>query len=331
MFESPAPTRPVVTLDPWSVDYGSAVGFDEEEPDDSNSNLDVDPFVETDNWSAGIKPAPLPLPESVVFVDGVQRVEYWARVDDGETLAEAAFASVAVGAVVSRAGGATMSCEYKSRVFGVAGGVAAGPQVVPSRTGPLVYEVSPAEKTGHAAVFQAIAIRRRDLEHSCVTKALETHPLVIADGRLDRPEVSPNQLAGIAKTLQQLYVKAEQRVLIARLQPCTRTPMFQITDSWGSRFSWFMRLPHTRAIHHSYAGVVRLEVPVAGTLRPPVEVADMLTHNLPRFASKPEHDPRAPQNLLPVGALERHLRHELGDARYIRRLIEDYIVLGGRS
>ena len=51
----------------------------------------------------------------------------------------------------------------------------------------------------------------------------------------------------------------------------------------------------------------------------------MLTHNLPRFASRPEHDPRAPQNLLPVGALETQLRHELGDARYIRRLIEDYI------
>ncbi len=330
MFESPAPTRPVVTLDPWSVDYGSAVGFDEEEPED-NPHFDVDTFIETDDWSSGIEPAAIPLPESVVFVDGVQRVEYWARVDDGETLVEAAFASVAVGAVVSRSGGATMSCEYKSRVFGVAGGVAAQPQVVPSRTGPLVYEVSPAEKTGHAAVFQAIAIRRRDLEHLCVQKALETHPLVIADGRLDRPEVSANQLAGIAKTLQQLYVKAEQRALIARLLPGTRTPMFQITDSWGSRYSWFMRLPYTRAIHHSYAGVVRLEVPVAGTLRAPIEVADMLTHNLPRFASKPEHDPRAPQNLLPVGALERQLRHGLGDARYIRRLIEDYIALGGRS
>ena len=55
----------------------------------------------------------------------------------------------------------------------------------------------------------------------------------------------------------------------------------------------------------------------------PVGLADMVSHNLPRFASKPEHDPRAPQNLQPVGALEKRLRHELGDQRYIRRLIED--------
>ena len=49
----------------------------------------------------------------------------------------------------------------------------------------------------------------------------------------------------------------------------------------------------------------------------------MVSHNLPRFASRPEHDARAPQNLQPVGALEKRLRHELGDQRYIRRLIED--------
>ncbi len=56
MFESPATARPLVTLDPWSVDYGSAVGFEEETPDEENS-FDVDPFVETREWSAGIVPA----------------------------------------------------------------------------------------------------------------------------------------------------------------------------------------------------------------------------------------------------------------------------------
>ncbi len=329
MFESPAAARPIVTLDPWSVDYGSAAGFDEENPDEQ-SNFEVDAFVEMEDWSAGVVPDAVPLPESVAFVDGVQRVEYWARVDDGETLAEAAFASVAVGATVSEAGRARMACEYTSRVFGIAGPVAAQPQVVPSRNGLLVYEVARGEGSdGHRAVMQAIAMKRRDLEHDCVRKLLAKHPLVIADGRIDRPEASENQLVGVAKTLQQLYLAGEQRALIARLGAGQRTPMFQITDSWGSRYSWFLRLPYTRVIHHSYAGIVRLEVPVAGTVGPPVRVADMLTHNLPRFASKPEHDPRAPQNLLPVGALERQLRHELGDARYIRRLIEDHI--SGRS
>jgi hypothetical protein len=56
-----------------------------------------------------------------------------------------------------------------------------------------------------------------------------------------------------------------------------------------------------------------------------VDVADMLSHNLPRYASRPEHDPRAPQNLVPVGALEKRLRHELGDQTFIRRAIEDHL------
>jgi hypothetical protein len=51
----------------------------------------------------------------------------------------------------------------------------------------------------------------------------------------------------------------------------------------------------------------------------------MVSHNLPRYASRPQHDPRAPQNLLPVGGLERRLRHELGDAVFIRRAIEDHL------
>ena len=94
-------------------------------------------------------------------------------------------------------------------------------------------------------------------------KLLAIHPMVIADGRLDRPEVAPNQLVGVAKTLHQLYLKGEQRALIARIGSGERTPIFLISDSWGSRYSWFLRLPYTRRIHHSYAGIVRLEVPVA--------------------------------------------------------------------
>ncbi len=41
-------------------------------------------------------------------------------------------------------------------------------------------------------------------------------------------------------------------------------------------------------------------------------VADDVTATIPRFASEPFRDPRAPVNLTPVGALEKHLRHRLG-------------------
>jgi hypothetical protein len=70
------------------------------------------------------------------------------------------------------------------------------------------------------------------------------------------------------------------------------------------------------------AGVVRLEADAAMGLDAARELANFAAGMLPRFASQPGHDARAPQNLYPVGALETHLRHRLGDPMLIRRAIE---------
>jgi hypothetical protein len=43
---------------------------------------------------------------------------------------------------------------------------------------------------------------------------------------------------------------------------------------------------------------------------------------LPRFASDAARDPRAPQNLYPIGGLEAQLKHRLGDPAVVRRAIE---------
>lgn len=324
MFESPASTQPQLTLDPWSAEYGSAFDFEEEEETDEAPNFEVDPLVETADWSHGIVPQPLPFPDRVAFIDGVQRIESWARVDDAESSSVAVLASVAVGCVFSTPDAASVSVDYVSRVLAIGGTTRAEPLVVSTPRHDLVFEVLPATGTGRHGAMQAAAVRRRDLELASIQKHLPQTPLVIADGRLVDLTRGPNQLAGIAKTLHQLYLAGEQRALVSRLGAGERTPVFEIKDSWGARHSWFLRLPYTRAIHHSYAGIVRLEIPVDAS-RSPVEVADMLSHNLPRYASRPEHDPRAPQNLVPVGALEKRLRHELGDQAFIRRAIEDHL------
>jgi len=51
-----------------------------------------------------------------------------------------------------------------------------------------------------------------------------------------------------------------------------------------------------------------------------VDLADLVASALPRFAGRPS-DPRAPQNLAPVGGLEAWLRHRLGHAGIIRRAL----------
>jgi hypothetical protein len=49
--------------------------------------------------------------------------------------------------------------------------------------------------------------------------------------------------------------------------------------------------------------------------------ADRTAALLPRFASRPHKDPRAPQNLYPIAGLERELRRRLGDAGVLYRAL----------
>lgn len=54
-------------------------------------------------------------------------------------------------------------------------------------------------------------------------------------------------------------------------------------------------------------------------------IADLVACHLPRYAGRPGVDPRAPQNLTPVGALETRLKHRLGSATVISRALLQHI------
>jgi hypothetical protein len=62
-----------------------------------------------------------------------------------------------------------------------------------------------------------------------------------------------------------------------------------------------------------WGATVRLEIPTHVGLRAAADLADLAAALLPRYAGVGHIDPRAPQNLQPVAALERYLRHGLGD------------------
>jgi hypothetical protein len=52
-----------------------------------------------------------------------------------------------------------------------------------------------------------------------------------------------------------------------------------------------------------------------------VRLADQTAAVLPRYASEPHKDQRAPQNLYPIGGLERELRRRLGDPALLYRAL----------
>ena len=56
-----------------------------------------------------------------------------------------------------------------------------------------------------------------------------------------------------------------------------------------------------------------------------VAMADRVTALLPAFAGRPS-DPRTPQNLAPVAALEGWLRHRMGNRAIVRRALTQALV-----
>jgi hypothetical protein len=123
---------------------------------------------------------------------------------------------------------------------------------------------------------------------------------------------------GYIKTHHASYLPAGQAAVVAALMPGQRTPAFTMGTSWR-RNSWYLQLPGTPGV--PWSGIVRLECPAelppAGVTR----LADLTARLLPPLASTPHKDPRAPQNLVPIGGLERELRHRLGDQQLLYRAL----------
>ena len=71
---------------------------------------------------------------------------------------------------------------------------------------------------------------------------------------------------------------------------------------------------------HPRRGIVR-EASGDLTRAEAADLADHVTATLPRFASQPHNDPRAPQNLHPIAGLERELRHRLGHPAVMDRAL----------
>ena len=114
------------------------------------------------------------------------------------------------------------------------------------------------------------------------------------------------------------YLAAGPRAVVARLAARQRTPVFLIQTKW-TRYSWYLRL--TEATGHPWAGIVRCEAWPDAELTQVTAIADATAALLPRFASEPHKDDRAPQNLYPIAGLERELQHRLGDRGVVFRAL----------
>jgi hypothetical protein len=299
------------SVDPWDPGYGTSV---EGEAPASTADVRLDVEVAERDWRPVRPPPGTDAPDAIVFVDGVRRVDArsWVSADDGADPQPGLFASYAAGAV---------RCDGRARVVEVEVrrcAVAASRVLDDVTTAHGTYEAIAARDAAVESLTYAVHQAMTDTEVLVAERARAGTPaLVVVDGPLRRREHLPDTV-GFVKTHHVRYLPPDADALVARLAPGERTPVFLLASVWN-RYAWYARLPGPDG--GPWAGVVRCEASPALAPARAVALADAVTHALPRFASEPHKDPRAPQNLYPIGGLERELRRRLGDPLLLYRAL----------
>ncbi|MEX0753763.1 MAG: hypothetical protein WEA54_02570 [Actinomycetota bacterium] len=298
-----------IFVESWAPEYGSPLDNDEQLRPAEGS---VDHTVEGVAWS--------PIDgrddgEAVIaFVDGVQRVDARLTIDDPEQgPVPGLCGTIAAGATVWERGVpvSTIQAAEVERWAIVGSGRSESLPVIDLHPG---YRTTRSSSDDPAQLMQALGDLRQAAERRIAARLAESCS-VIVDGPVH--ERSPVTV-GCIKRHHVTYLEPAENRVVGRLGSGQRTPLFTISNH--RRYAWYVRLATLRG-GHSWTGIVRCETPAHVPLPEAVAAADRTAALLPAVASEPHLDPRAPQNLVPIAALERELRHLMGDPGLVFRAL----------
>lgn len=304
-------------LEAWNPEYALPERI--ESKDEAGGLEDIKIHYEGD-WVAHTPPRVAPQNWPVVYlVDGRQRID--AQIADAKGR-RALLATVIAGAVLrDGAGIRPVGDPIKRHIL-----LHSSDLEEPLPPSLRHYEPIQTTKSDPASLRSKVTEVMRHLEASLVN-TLEGG-LVIVDGQIypgAQDYNTPGRLLGYTKTQAATYLGPDQQALLYDLQPYQRTPIFQIPGYALRRpldvFSWYVRLPlEPNATFYSGAALLRIETPSEEPSEA-VRLADLSVSLFCTLASSPAKDPRAPQNLIPVGGLEQWLGRHLGPAEVVRRRI----------
>ena len=303
----------IFSLEAWAPEYGT--GGDVDSLSASNDVVHANVEVAPGEWTP-IASADVAVTGDIYFVDGVRRID--ARVwltDDGLVL-PGTCATVAAGSVRCTPDAAMVHDVAVRRAFFT--------PPAPSATSIVTeygeYVHVPVTTGSPEDLYLGIHDQMTALETRIVPEA-GTKNLVVFDGPL-RGRVA-NRTVGLIKTHHVQYLEADEQRIVASLDAGERSPLFTIGTGRFARFSWYLRLPGPRT--HGWAGIVRCEAPCLASDQDGVanaaSLANLVSATLPRYASEPHKEDRAPQNLYPIKGLENALRRRLGDQRLLQRAL----------
>lgn len=303
----PTPSPIQLSIDSWAPGYGTAMEPGDLQP--AAGSVDVSREVPADQWRP-LAPGPQTTPaHEVTFVDGVRRIDarVWATGPSGRPDAGLAV-SIAAGAVRTNRRAAILDARVDRLIIGPAG--------TPSlNAGGFIYRAVIAGSGDDGDLMQSLQHQLSQLERRVVDNLDEDDGMVVIDGPLS-PGRQRRGAVGYIKTHHTQYLPPTVEDTVRDLTPGTRTPIFVVTGSW-ERYSWYLRL--AEPVGHPWAGIVRVESSGDQPLDQAIALADTTAASLPRFASSRHRDPRAPQNLVPIGGLEAQLKRRLGNPQLLER------------
>jgi hypothetical protein len=295
----------------WAPEYGAAI-----DPDDHLAPAEgtVDTTVEDRPW------APVPGCDDgvpvIAFVDGVRRIDARLVLDDADGgPVPGICASFGVGAVLWQRAEpkAEISEALVERLTIMSDGRAA---TLPDLGPGLAYRAESVPDDDPASLLRRLHDAMRRAEAAVAERLAGEGVFVVADGPLY--EYSHTPKVGYVKSHRRTYLSDGRHTLIGDLGAGERTPLFTIGEGRYRRYSWYLRLAAIPG-GHSWSGIVRCEAAASLERAEVVTLADRAAAVLPLVGSEPHLDPRAPQNLIPIAALERDLRHRLGDPGLVLR------------
>jgi hypothetical protein len=295
-------------IETWAAEYGAPTSEAVLGP----AETVVDPNVEVPvaEWAPRPRPADTHPAETIVFVDGVRRVEarVWVTAADGD-VRQGICASYAAGAVRCDGRAELLEAQVRRGLFCPAEGA----EAIVTPYGAFAVNPATTDDPEDLSLVLQREMSRLEVDVACAHAA--SGELIVVDGPLKAGQDVPGAV-GYVKTHHRAYGPPIVGQVVTRLAAGERTPLFLMEDRRG-RWSWYLRLPGE--VTHGWSCVVRCEAPSSMPLAEAVVLADVVGATLPRFASTPHKDPRAPQNLHPIAGLERDLRRRLGDPQLLFR------------
>jgi len=303
-------------IENWDPAYGAGVeNADFPTGTESSASLDTDVEIPAASWRPLTPPGDVRAPDVVHLVDGVRRIDARIWIGEEGDVQPGLAASFAAGVVCCdlRRGSATVTVAEVGRGVFTPSQVTAAVDTPAARY--AVYQTKSGEPAHLVAALQRqlqaleLAVSSRGRDEST------TEELLVADGPL-RGRAGASRMLGYIKSHEKTYLPPPLSAVVTQLRPGQRSPVFLLGTRWR-QYTWYLRLPGPPGA--PWGNMVRVECSAELPVGAAVEMADIATVTLPRFASTAYKDPRAPQNLMPIAGLERRLRGMLGDGRLLHR------------